>query len=195
MRLRQLFTAITILFSTSGFCAINANPGFYLGVDLEANHYGHPQGAAMGSDWLFGGLVRPVIGYRFNDYVALEGGYNDIINENRSGNSFWGPDKLRIYSYDLSGKAILPLANGFSIFGKGGLAYTHQYVYNVVFTGSAPTADYTANRIQPLLGAGVSYNISKNLAAEMSASYYFKNGPVSAIEMIGIGAIYTFGDL
>lgn len=199
MHLRKLLiAALTTVFSTSGFCAINANSGFYVGGDFVVDHYERPDGAALGglfNNVLPGGILRPIIGYRFNDYLALEAGYNDIENENRNGNAYWGPDRLRIYSYDLAGKAILPFDTGFSLFAKGGLAFTHQYVYNVVLAGGTPIANDTTNRMQPLVGAGVSYNITKNLATEFYASYNFPSGSIGGIEMIGLGVTYTFGDL
>ena len=197
MRFHRLTVlGVAALLSSNGFCVINANTGFYVGGDFVVDHYERPEGAAVGGLFnLPGGVLRPIVGYRFNDYLALEAGYSDIENENRNGNAYWGPDRLRIYSYDLSGKAILPFQSGFSLFAKGGLALTHQYVYNVVYAGGKPIANDTTNRIQPLVGAGMSYNITKNLATEFYASYNFPSGSIGGIEMIGLGVTYTFGYL
>lgn len=190
--------AVAVLFSSSGYCAINANPGFYLGADMAVYHYDRPSGAAIGN--VFGyffpeSVLRPYIGYRFNDYVALEAGYNDIENESSNGNATWGPDRLRVYTYDLAAKGIVPFENGFSLFAKGGVGLTHQYVYNVVFTGNPPTTNYTTNRFQPLVGVGASYNYTKNFATDFSINQYFPSGPVGAISMVELGLSYTFGDL
>lgn len=202
MRLSR-FTAIAaaVLFSSNGFCAINANSGFYLGADLAVYHYDRPAGAATGGiSGIFSHIfpdsgLRPYVGFRFNDYLALEAGYNDIENESRNGNATWGPDRLRIYTYDLAAKGIVPFENGFSLFAKGGVGYTHQYVYDVVFTGNPPTTNYTTNRFQPLFGVGASYNYTKNFATDFSVNHYFPSGPVGAISMVELGLSYTFGDL
>ena len=184
--------------SSTSFSAINANPGFYLGADLAAYHYDRPTGAAWGglfNHLLPDSVIRPYVGYRFNDYLALEAGYNDIENESRSGNNYWGPDRLRIYTYDLAAKGIVPFENGFSLFAKSGLGLTHQYVYNIIRVGQLPSTDYTTNRFQPLLGVGASYNFNKNVATQLSVSYYFRSGDIGAIQMTSLGVSYTFDDL
>ncbi|OGT51939.1 MAG: hypothetical protein A3E84_03855 [Gammaproteobacteria bacterium RIFCSPHIGHO2_12_FULL_42_13] len=74
-------------------------------------------------------VIRPNIGYRFNDYLALESGCNDIENESRNGNAYWGADRLRIYTYDLAAKGIVvPFKNDLSLFAKSGLGLMHQYI-------------------------------------------------------------------
>ncbi len=198
MRFRHLAAVAAAFISSSGFCAINANTGFYVGGEFDLDHFERPSGAAIGDNIfsLPGGLLRPLIGYRYNDYLAVEGGYNDIVNENRGAHNIWGPDALRIYTYDLSAKGIYPFESGFSVFAKGGLAYTHQYVYNLVFVSdTTPAANSPTNRIQPLIGVGVSYNITKNLATDIAASYYFRSGSIGSITLLGLGVAYTFGDL
>lgn len=202
MRIIKASLAVFIaLISTASFAAINANSGFYVGADLAVYHYDRPSGAAIGGiagvfNHIFpDSVIRPYLGYRFNDYLALEAGYNDIENESRNGNATWGPDRLRIYTYDLAAKGIVPFENGFSLFAKGGVGLTHQYVYNVVYTGNPPTTNYTTNRFQPLVGVGASYNYSKNFATDFSINQYFPSGSVGAISMVEIGLSYTFGDL
>lgn len=198
MRISKALLAIfAAAICSSSFAAINANPGFYVGADWAVYKYDRPYNAAWGgffSNHLFPhDLLRPYVGYRFNDYLALEAGYNDIENESRDGNDYWGPDRLRIYTFDLAAKGIVPFENGFSLFAKGGFGWTHQYVYNVVYVGQLPIADYTTDRIQPLFGVGTSYNFTKNFAADFSINRYLPSGQIGGISMAAIGFSYTFG--
>lgn len=75
--------AVALLFSSSGFCAINANPGFYVGADLTAIHYTRTEGAAFGgflNNLTPSGAIRPTIGFRFNDYFASgQGGDMELV--------------------------------------------------------------------------------------------------------------------
>ena len=195
MRFRNLTVAVVAaLFFSSGFCMVNATNGFYLGGARGLIHYIQPYGSTV-STGSPNPLFRPVGGYRFNDNVALEAGYNDVVNQSDGGNAIVGANKLRIYTFDLAVKLIRPYRNCWSLFAKAGLGYTRQYVYHVVTTGSSPIANYANNRLQALAGAGVSYNISRNLAAELSASYYFRSGAIGAMELATIGMTYTFDDL
>lgn len=192
MRLRHLTIAVAAaLVSTNGFCMINAIKGFYLGGALGLIHYIQPPGSTV-STGSPNPLFRPSGGYRFNDYIALDAGYNDVVNESDGGNSIVGPNKLRIYTFDLACKLIRPYPNGWSLSAKAGLGYTRQYVLNVPIAGGPALASYSNNRLQALIGAGVSYNINKNLAADLNASYYFRSEQIGAMELLAAGITYTF---
>lgn len=192
MRFRNLTVAVVAaLYSSSGFCMINAAKGFYLGGALGVIHYIQPSGSTV-STGSPNPLFRPIGGYRFNDNVALEAGYNDVVNQSDGGNAIVGPNKLRIYTYDLACKLIRPYPNGWSLSAKAGLGYTRQFVLNIPVVGAPPRASYSTNRLQALVGAGISYNINKNLAAEFSASYYFRSEQIGAMELAAFGLTYTF---
>jgi opacity protein-like surface antigen len=186
---------VLMLLSGNSAAYVNANSGFYLGGDLSVIHYQTPKNAAAFSNFLGFpvGMLRPYVGYRFNDNFALEAAYNNIENSSHHANNGWGPDALRIYSFDFSAKAIAPFESGVSLFAKTGFAVTHQYVYNVVFEGSAPLVNQTSDRVQPLLGAGISYNFTPNLATDLSYTKYFANGPIGDMDMVAVGLTYTFG--
>jgi opacity protein-like surface antigen len=201
MRLNKLAVALLLstLINTPAIAAINANPGFYVGGDIATVVYDRPKGAAFDFfDNGVDGVLRPYIGYRFTDYIALELGYNDITNQNNSvsggsGMFTFGPDHYRLYNIDLAGKLIMPFESGFSVFGKAGLAYTHQDVYNQTFVGSTPSVDTESNQVQPLVGVGVSYNFTKNFASDFSYTYYAPAGLVGRMNMLALGLSYTFG--
>lgn len=183
--------------SLSANAGINASNGFYLEGQAIGGSYHPPEGAAFGN---FGIdlTLRPEVGYRFNDYFALEAGYTSLVNNSYPGGDndglgVLGPDHYRLYALDLSGKFIYPFQSGFSIFAKAGAAYTHQSVYNKTYADfELPNVDVTANRIMPLAGVGVSYNFTQNFATDISFSRYFGNDAIGNINLIGLGLSYTF---
>lgn len=187
---KWMVVAAAALFSTNGFCMINAAKGFYLGAAAGFIHYIEPAGSTVNAPTATP-MLRPVVGYRFNDYVAVEGGYNDVVNKTNAGNSVVGDDKLRIYTFDLACKLIRPYANGFSLFGKLGLGYTRMTVFNQPLLANPPTVNYANNRAQGLMGAGISYNINKNFAVDLSGSYYFRSKQIVAMELGAVGLTYT----
>lgn len=189
---------IVILFASLGlssaFANINANNGFYIGAGLNSASYIAPDGASFDSTVLPLSLyIRPYVGYRFNDYIALEGGYNDLANDSNAATDTSGPDHYRLYSFDLAAKGIMPFANGISLFGKAGAAITHQDVFNQILPNGVISVDSNTNQVQPLLGVGISYNFTKNTAAELSFTHLFANGNINDINMLGLGITYTFG--
>lgn len=189
---------LSALVSVNTFAAINANTGLYLGIGDAGYNFRVPQGSSFSSSFghIFPNeMFRPVIGYRVNDYLAFEAAYNDVVNDSNSGDSVLGPDRLRIYSYDFSAKGILSFESGFSAFAKGGIALTHQYVFNQLYANNSNSVivDSMSNRTQPLAGIGASYNFTKNISADMFYNYYFESGDIGEMRMLGIEFTYTFG--
>jgi opacity protein-like surface antigen len=197
--LKRIGFILAALLSTNASANINANNGFYIGGDLGIARYDRLEGAAVGRlfDIFYTSgtslILRPYVGYRFTDYLALEAGYNDIENQKNHDDGYWGADHYRLYSFDLAGTLIAPFANGLSLFAKGGLAYTHQNVYNKRYTDGQVIIDSTSNRMQPLLGVGISYNFTKNFATDLSYTNYISSGNIGKIILVGVGVSYTFG--
>ncbi len=136
---------------------------------------------------------RPTIGYRYNDYLAAEAGYLNAINDSHAAHGEFGSDELQIYSFDIAAKGFIPFESGFSLFGKAGLALTHQYVYNQIYISSpAPRINSVSNQIQPILGAGFAYNFTRNFATELSYTYYSSTGSIGNMSLIAFGLTYTF---
>jgi opacity protein-like surface antigen len=91
-----------------------------------------------------------------------------------------------------SAKLIYPFANGWSLFGKLGAAVVHQDVYNQVYLGETPIVDTNKTRVAPLVGAGISFNFTPRLAAELYYEYVASPAPISEIYASGLGLSYTF---
>lgn len=201
-------SSLALLFailSSNSYAAINANPGLYIGGSLSVANSTTPSGSAISGylDTAAHMSLSPTIGYRINDYLAVEGGFLYAANDSHSGENYsvndtrpFGPDALKIYSFDAVIKGIVPFESGFSLFAKGGLAYTHQYVFNQEFaniTDPGFITKKTSNHFQPVVGAGVSYNFTKNFATELSYNYYVPTANIGKISAIELGLTYTFG--
>jgi opacity protein-like surface antigen len=198
----------SLAFSINTFANINSVNGFYIRGGLTTAAYTAPDGldsdAALFPISLY---LQPTIGYRFNDYLAVESSYNDLRNSSNgpqketwtdsNGNELLsymdGPNHYRLYFFDLDVKGIIPFENGLSLFGKAGAALTHQDAYNEPILGEPPSVNSNTNAIQPLLGAGVSYNFTKNVAVDLTFTHLFANGSVADINTLGLGVTYTFG--
>jgi len=103
------------------------------------------------------------VGYQFNENFAVEGGYTDfgrfngvsIISAPVSATSTGKWDVSSPMNASLVG--IWPIWQQLSVFGKLGLAFTH-----VDAEVSGPiTFKMNADRVQPLLGVGLKYDINK----------------------------------
>ncbi len=188
-----LFTLFT-LHSAISCAGMNAANGFYLGGDLTITTYEPMSNAAL-STWInsvyYYTKVKPYVGYRINDYFALESSYLDLINDHYAGNDVLGPDHYRLYSIDMAGKAIYPFSNGLSFFGKIGLAFVHQNVFNQSYVNEPPRVNSNVNKILPEIGCGISYNFTQHIATDFSLTHIQGNSPIHNIDTLGLGLSYT----
>lgn len=188
---------LAALLATNAHADINANNGFYLGGQFGLVNYSDVEGESFNASLshIAPFYLRPYAGYRFSDFLAIEGGYTNIENSSFPGDNTLGPDHFKLYNIDLAAKVIKPFSNGFSLFGKLGGAITHQDVFNQMFANNpnSITADTNQTVLQPLLGVGVSFNFTKNIAADLSYTYLFKIDQVKPIQTLGLGLSYTFG--
>lgn len=190
-RLAFIFLSITMLGNAYAADGINARTGVYLGGALGGivTDYSDYSG-----DWLVGPLLGliPIVGYRFNDNLAVEWNYQSIFDEQDDSRGIYGSGDLRLWTTSLSGKLIYPWQNGLSVYGKAGLAYTHLRNYQQIFVGTPPLVDENENRIQPLVGTGVSYNFTQSTALDLDLSHQFQEGDVDGITTFMLGLTYTF---
>ncbi len=87
----------------------------------------------------------------------------------------------------------LPLASGFSAFGKLGASY-HRNKLTYTMAG-VPGADKD-NRLAPLLGIGMSYQLTDALAADLEFTHFNRvgseNGSDADINLVALGLRYAF---
>jgi opacity protein-like surface antigen len=77
-------------------------------------------------------------------------------------------DAKNNYMYDIAVRAILPLDNGVSIFGKFGLGY---FNHEAVAAADGRTVTDTVGDEFVLLGAGVGYNFTPNFAINLQGIF------------------------
>lgn len=191
---------LTTAFAEDG---LNARTGFYLGGALSSSYANPPPGVSLdgalstAGTWFYGlgdvGIM-PIMGYRFNDYFALEANYNDLANSNNNADGIYGPDHYRLWTAGLAGKLIMPFNDSdFSFYGKGGFAVTHQDAYNkFLVIDDQPIIDSDTTRIQPLVGAGLTYNFRQSTAMDLGVTHQMESGITPEIDVLTLGLTYTF---
>lgn len=150
---------------------------------------------------------RLFAGFKFNQNLALESGFTKFSNMNTSATTTTGlvtdstSGQIKSYAVDLVVKGILPLQNGFDLYGKLGAAYLNEDA-NVSETISIPgmsatnSANKTSDAIYPTYGAGVSYTFNPNLTGDVSWMHIQKIGDndyLGNTDFVGVGLTYNFG--
>lgn len=149
-------------------------------------------------------------GYQFNKWFAVEGGYSNFgeFDIGLSASDPRGPvsastnasAKVSALFIDLVGH--LPANDSFSVFGKGGLAYTRTETKG---SGSftAPGQSFSEsfsekeNEVVPKLGVGLQWNATANLSFRAEYEVYFNVGEEettgqSNVKMLTAGAMFRF---
>ena len=187
--LGTLLAAIAALSASTAATA--ALPGFYVGgqAGLGNTHYTSDDVDGINSASIdntnFAG--RLLGGYQFDNNWAFEMGYTQFTQSrftniqpgNVSGN-------IKEYSVDALGKGILPLDNGFGLFGELGLAY--------VSAKSSGGISGSAHHINPAFGAGASYDVTANIPVFIAWNHTQKlGGDVPNTDLFSLGVAYNFG--
>lgn len=171
---RNAIICAALLAFTGG--AYAANQGAYAGVGLGADRAkldllskSVKQGTKTSDH--FNSLAGRVFGgYNFNEYVGLEGGYNAFgtSKQTASNASNSGSAKYKLSSFDVRGKAYLPLMdNNANIYAIAGLAYAKQDVSLSDYNGKESR---TTNRFRPVFGVGANYNVTPQVTAAVEAT-------------------------
>lgn len=142
-----------LLFSTSIFAALAKSSGVYVEGNVGAN-----------TDFDLAGSAN--VGYKINDYFAIE-----------AGGAMYSGDDDNDYLFDLAVKGIYPFPNGFNIFAKFGGAEAHG-------NGNFEAVVY--------YGAGVGYSFTPNLTGVLQWNTTTSNNGVEAPNLFFAGLNYTF---
>jgi OOP family OmpA-OmpF porin len=203
-----LSTVTSLVLATSAHAAVS---GPYLGGDLgwgtihqtsAFKQFGIPN-----SDNTDNGIAGRVFGgVKFNEYIGAEMGYTKFSNQTSKVNTLFasGNEKIQSYAVDLVAKGTLPLQNGFSLFGKLGVAYLNQ---DMTLTAEdafvSETATANVNKVLPTFGAGISYEINSNLTTDISWMHIQQVGndvefgdsgiKMQNTDFVGLGLTYNFG--
>lgn len=153
---------------------------------------------------------RLFAGYQVNTNFAAEAGFTKFSNEvsdatfttNLLGTNvnFDAHQTISAYAVDVVGKGIVPLQNGFSAYGKLGVAYLKETgTINATISARGRTvsdrASSSQSKIYPTFGAGVSYDLSPNLVTDVSWNRIQKlnSDSLPSTDLFGLGLAYHFG--
>jgi opacity protein-like surface antigen len=188
--LNRKITLCTIAAGIAGLLiAANASAttpvGTYVGGQLgwgktrEANNTTHTK---LNTSGIAG---RVSAGYQFNPNIAIETGITKFSNGASQAQSITG----RTYAVDLVAKGIMPLDNGFGVYGKAGAAYVGQSI-------KYQSLGYSTNqhKVYPTVGAGVSYDLTTNVSSDLSWNRIQKvgSGNLKSTDLVSLGLAYHF---
>jgi len=165
--------------------AADALPGWYAGVDLGRSQLrpDDKRDTAYALD----------AGYRFNSWLALEGGYVDFGRYSFDSDTLDG--RLKAHAYRLSAVGIAPVGAGFSVYGKAGI-----FDSRAEFDGGSPAGldvGGTRHHTDGTFGLGASYDFTRTLAANVEWNRYLKVAETDAtgrgdIDLVTAGLAYRF---
>lgn len=187
----QKILSVFLCFSALANITYAANPGVYFGAglglsklmttdDYPFDYTVGTQGEASKERGGLGGRV--FIGYNLNQYLGLEGGYagyaaskyNATVDHSSSSLSYG------LKAFDLVAKAYLPVSDsGFNLYALGGAALATDVTrYNdggvpaaSGYTLPASGASLVRHKILPVYGAGIGYDFSKAVSANIEFSH------------------------
>lgn len=187
-------------------------PGAYLGGSLgsaQADDLGALSKAMQGQ----GLSVRTVsvddsdggwklfVGYRFNPYFSVEGGYTSLGEFGYQGQVTTDPGTVeatfKADNWNAFAVGIVPVADGFELFGKAGLGYW-QADLGVTGTFAGRTAKAVESTgTSPIAGLGGKYDFSPAWGLRFEWERYFNIGKESEsgrtdIDLWSIGLQYRF---
>lgn len=170
--------------------------GFYLGAAAGAtdtNHkitaFNNPTTGAVVENGVVdndGFSLRGFVGYQFHKYFAGEVGFTNFARAKGRGLNYAGGTNnndgyIDEHAFDLAAKGILPIVNRISLYAKLGIAYLMARTnVNTLF-------EKNNNKAKPLLGAGVSFDVTKHFAFDASYNRIQSSGAIRSPEFLGIG--------
>lgn len=217
MLIRKIGVVIATLSTMIAATAVNAAVnGFYLGGQLGWGNT-HQSGisssdmsesanvpltsSSSSNSGNTGFAGRAFGGYQFNPNWAVEAGWTQFHNMSLHGSATTSvgttlnaQGTFKANAVDLVAKGIMPLRNGFNVFGKLGAALLIERTRITSTSGTSLTDSDLARRIFPTFGLGVGYDINQNFATDLSWQHIQKTGSsaLANTDFIGIGLSYHF---
>lgn len=152
----------------------------------------YPVGSSSSSSGIGGNAS---LGYKFMTYFATEFGYTLYANTsiNDSTGTKAGTDKH--YSYDLAGKAILPISmGGFELFAKCGVQrlYSSISINNPTAANNLGLGRGQHNKTGPYLGAGGEYYFSPEFAVVAQWTRAVGSSATGTMDLFSVGLSFIF---
>jgi OmpA-OmpF porin, OOP family len=185
--MKKIASIIALAFAALTTPLLAHSDDFYIKASIGRSHYleigdhadnENPNGASLG------------LGYIFNKNWDAEFGYTDFGTVKSIGIS---PQKsLKTQTIYVAGIGKLPITEAFSIFGKAGAAFNYSNL-----SSEGTSKEYSKTITELLLGAGFSYQFTRELAAIIDYTYYGKgkvanNSAEFKIDQVSFGLKYNF---
>jgi OmpA-OmpF porin, OOP family len=210
---RKAITAVAIGLGAACASAAHAagGPGWYGGVSLgrSVEQLGGGaidgalanQGLASSSSLDHHGTSYNLFaGYEINPNFAVEGGYVNLGRFDFS-SAVAAPaadtvsGRYEAKGVDAAAVGILPFADKWSAFGKAGLLYAKTSL-DAESTGAVAVSGANHWGTSPLLGAGIGYDLTRNVSLRAEWDRYFSVGDSSTgkgdIDQYTVGVAYRF---
>lgn len=126
-------------------------------------------------------------GYKFNRYLAVEGGYVDFGKMYAYSTVPGVTTDVLVNAYYLSGMAAIPLAGRASLFGKIGGQFWEGEINGATPTASAKATDSGTGL---MYGAGASLDLSGNVGLRGEWERYDVDG--SDVDLVSVGIVLMF---
>jgi OOP family OmpA-OmpF porin len=142
------------------------------------------------------------MGYRFGPHFALEGGYTNLGEFNyTSATTAPGVDSLqgtfKAHAWWLAPVGIVPLTDRWALFGKAGLTRVTADLSASSSTGATAPSGMSHSNAGWLLGAGTSYDFTRNVYAKLEWDRFARVGDTNTtargnVDQLGIGIGWRF---
>jgi len=185
--------------------------GWYIGADVGQSHYGQ-KGDGLDGAFASRGFSSSSsidtndtgwgldVGYQFNKWFAVEGGYIDLGKFDFASNlpsSAPGAMSGRVKSEGarLTAVGIIPLDHGFSLYGKAGIANLRTKLEASNSAGQDLGSSH--NHTGGTFGVGATYDITKAISARVGWDRFMNandnvNTGKADIDLVSAGLVYRF---
>jgi len=184
---KKIISIIALVFAALTTPLLAHSDDFYIKASIGRSHYidlgdhagnENPNGASLG------------LGYIINKNWDAEIGYTHFGTVNSIEIS---PQKsLKTQTIYAAGIGKLPITEAFSVSGKAGVAFNYS-----ILSSEGTSKEYSKTITELLLGAGFSYQFTKELAATIDYTYYGKgkvtnNSAEFKLDQVNFGLKYNF---
>jgi len=137
-----------------------------------------------------------LLGYQFNPYLGIEGGYVDLGKTTYAATATQGNATLawKAKGWLLSAVGTLPVNDSFGVFAKLG-AFHSEVSWNLAATGSIDANEaWSGTKWKAAYGVGASYNLNKQVGFRLEYEVFDKLGDVNKdkVDFISAGVVYKF---
>lgn len=204
------FIALALGFTTA-YAAVGE--GMYMGLQVGATNThnkertiignGTPPATAVVKPSNTGVGARIFAGYNINQYAAIEGGFTHYATStyNTPTSVTCNNPSIQQNAFDLEGKGMMSVWN-FGVFGKAGMSVMRQkFSGSLVNSGSSIVSpcgggggSSSTTTVRPLVGLGVSYDLTQNWVMDLSWTRVLPGSGVEAADFVGLGIAYHIVD-